>query len=93
MAELSSLRFVNTIGGRLPLENWSCLKTGVAGVLGEGSRRQTRSAGGSLRLWCKTKAARCILPNTGVGCVQRERSSNAGGAGYTSLSLCGCTAL
>lgn len=93
MAELSSYRFMNTIGGGLPLEDRRRLKTGVARVLGERSGRQARSAGGSLRTRCKPKAARCILPNTGVGCVQREGCGDAGGAGDARLSLCGCTAL
>lgn len=78
---------MNTISGGLPLEDRSALKTGVAGVLGERSRRQARCAGGSLRKWCKAKAARCILPNTGISCVEREGCSDAGGAGDTPLSL------
>lgn len=93
MAELSPYRFVNTVSEGLPLEDWSHLKTGVARVLGERSGREARSAGGSLRMWRKPKAARRILPNTGVGGVQREGRSDAGGAGDTPLSLRGCAAL
>lgn len=79
---------MNTIEKGLPLEDWSRLKTGVAGVLRERSGSETRSAGGSLRTWCQPNAARCILPNTGVGCVQREGRGDAGGAGDTPLLLC-----
>lgn len=44
-------------------------------------------------MWRKPKAARRILPNTGVGGVQREGGGDAGGARDTPLSLRGCAAL
>lgn len=85
---------MNTIGGGFPLEDGSRLKTGIARVVGgERSRRQAGSPGGSLRTWCKPKAARCVLTNTGVGCVQREGRSNAGGAADISQLLCGRASL
>lgn len=81
---------MNTRGRGFPLEDRSRLKTGVAGVLGgERSRRQAGSAGGSLGTRCKPEAAWCVLTNTGVGCVQREGCSNAGGATETPQPLCG----
>lgn len=86
-AALPPQRFVDSVCKGLPLEDWSCLKTGIAGVLGERSGREARRAGGSLRNWCQSKAARRILPNTGVGCVQGKGRGHAGRAGRTPLWL------
>lgn len=75
------------MGGGLPLEDRCGLQAGVAGVLGEGSSRGAGSAGGSQRAWREAETARCVLPNTGVGRVQRERGGDAGGAGEDELPL------
>lgn len=74
---------MDAAGKGLPLEDWSCLKTGIAGVLGERSGREARGAGGSLRNWRQPEAARRILPNTGVGCVQGKGRGDTGWAGHT----------
>lgn len=93
MRELSPQRFVNTISEALPLEDWSCLKTGVARVLGERGGKEARSTRGSLRTGGNPNAARRILQNTGVGSVQREGCGDADRAGDASLSVRGCAFL
>lgn len=80
-------RFGNTVSKRVSLEDWSCLKTGVARVLGERCGREERGAGGSLRAWCKPEAARRILANTGIGCVLGKGCGNHCGATNTAMLL------
>lgn len=73
------------MGKSLSLEDRSCLKTGVARVLGE--RRGREERGGSLRAWCKPEAARCILANTGIGCVLGKGRGDHCGAGHAAVLL------
>lgn len=76
----------------VPQEDRGRLKTGVAGVLGEGRGREEGGAGGSLRARRQPEATRCVLANTGIGCVLGEGRGDHCGAGHAATLLQGTQA-
>lgn len=91
--DLSSGNSVDGMCGGLPLVDRGGLQTGVAGVLREGGLREVRGARRSLRTWGQAKALRRVLAGAGVGCVQRQRSTDAGRTADETISSWRFTAL
>ena len=90
---LSSGHIVDGMCGGLTLLDGGGLQAGVAGVLREGGPGEVRGARGSLRTWGQAKALRRVLADAGVGCVQRQRSTDAGRTADETLSSWRFTAL